>query len=249
MNETITIAPQEKEIFIARELVGKYIRRCQEAIRLAVELDRGKVTKEVMSVPGMSAAKNRLMINRLVGHEDTKYLEVGTHVGAMFCAALHGNNPAYACGIDNFSQFEFGPDGEERLDATKQLEAMFKENCKKHIDCNFDFFNRDCFDLTKTQKDKLRKQRINTYLYDGPHSQVDHIRAITDYLEFLDNVFIVVIDDWNIPEVRNGTFKALKSQNVKVWWQINLEADIANRDIRNWWNGVWVAVCEKRNKD
>lgn len=240
MNETVTITSPdaEKEIFIARELVAKYIKRCQNSIRLAVELDRRNVTKEVMSVPGMCAAKNRMMINHLCGHDDTKYLEVGTHVGAMFTAALAGNKPAYACGIDNFSEFAF-PGAED----------MFKKHMKEHVKCKYDFFNRDCFDLTKTQKEKLAKQKINTYLYDGPHSREDHIRAMSKFVDVLDTVFIYIVDDWNDDAVRRGTFQGLKANNIRVWWQIDLKANVTTegRDLREWWNGVWVGVCSKRN--
>lgn len=239
MTETFRVeVPPEvarEQLVVTRERVNDYIRGCQNSIRLAVELKRGNVTPEVMDIPGMAAAKNRIMLNHLVSYPKARYLEVGVYVGATFCAALHGNKPQYACAIDNFSQF----DG---------TEAEFKKNTDRFVDTKFDFFNRDCFNLTRTQKEKLKKQRINMYVYDGPHTAEDHYKAITEYYEFLDDIFIIVVDDWNLPEVRKGTFVGLKEKSILVHWQIDLKADTTDgtKDMKGWWNGVWVAVCQKR---
>lgn len=242
MTEKFTISvPEEvqsEEMVLIRERRNNYVKGCQNSIRLAVELKRGNVTKEVMNVPGMSAAKNRIMLNHLLSYPKARYLEVGVYAGATFCAALHGNNPEYACAIDDFSQFDAN-------------EKIFKDNTDKFIKTKFDFFNRDCFNLTAAQKKKLKSKRINMYNYDGPHSEEDHIKAITEYYDFLDDVFIIIIDDWNEPQVRRGTFRGLAEKKIKVWWQIDLKADVSDgtRDLKGWWNGVWVAVCQKRKID
>jgi hypothetical protein len=241
MSETFKLELPEdvadEQMVLPRERVSAFVKGCQNSIRLAVELKRGNVTKEVMDVLGMSAAKNRIMLNHLLSYPKARYLEVGVFAGANFCAALHGNNPEYACAIDNFSQ----PD----LMGGRVDEKFFKANADKFVDCKYDFFNRDCFDLTKTQKKKLTDARINIYNYDGPHSEEDHFKAITEYHDFLDDVFIIIVDDWNLPQVRTGTFKGLKAKNVNVQWQIDLKAT-GSKDKENWWNGVWVAVCVKR---
>lgn len=239
MNETFkVIVPEEiqnEEMILTRERRNTYVKGCQNSIRLAVELNRGKVTPEVMNIPGMSAAKNRIFLNHLVSYPKARYLEIGVYAGSTFCAAMHGNSPEYACAIDDFSQFDAN-------------EETFKENTKKFINSKFDFFNRDCFNLTATQKKKLKSKRINMFNYDGPHSEQDHINAIREYYDCLDDVFIIIIDDWNEPAVRTGTYKGLAEKKIKVWWQINLEADTTDgtKDLKNWWNGVWVAVCQKR---
>lgn len=221
---------------VMQQRIREYVKGCQHSIRLAVELNRRNVTPEVMNINGMSAAKNRIFLNHLVSYPKARYLEVGVYHGSTFCAALHGNKPQYACAIDNFS--EFG--GSEKV---------FKENTKKFVGVDFDFFNRDCFDLTTAQKKKLSGKKINMYMYDGPHSEEDHVKAITEYYDYLDDLFILIIDDWNFQQVRNGTYKGLKEKNIKVWWHIELEGTIidGNFDKRNWWNGVFVAVCQKRD--
>jgi len=226
---------QSEEVVLLRQRVNDYVKGCQNSIRLAVELNRRNVSKEIMNVPGMSAAKNRIMLNHLVSYPKARYLEVGVYAGSTFVAALAGNKPEYACAIDNFSQFDAN-------------EKLFKNNTDRFVDAKFDLFNRDCFDLTKAQKAKLKKNRINMFMYDGPHKEEDHVKAITEYYDVLDDVFILIVDDWNLPQVRTGTFRGLKQKNLKVWWQINLEADTADgtKDLKGWWNGVWVAVISKR---
>lgn len=239
----VELPEDEKDLVLInqREQLRKrneYVKGCQNSIRLAVELNRRNVNKDIMNIHGMSAAKNRIMLNHLVSYPKARYLEVGVYAGATFCAALAGNKPEYACAIDNFTEFT------EYANPEKE----FLSNTKKFVNTKFDFFKRDCFDLTKTQKEKLKQQRINMFYYDGPHTEEDHMKAITEYYDFLDEVFIIIVDDWNELPVRNGTFRGLKAMDLKVWWQIDLKADTStgSKDKREWWNGVWVAVCQKR---
>lgn len=234
MTEKFTISvPEEvqsEEMVLIRERRNNYVKGCQNSIRLAVELKRGNVTKEVMGIPGACAAKNRIMINHLLSYPKARYLEVGADTGAMFCSALHGNNPEYACAVES---------GDTRF---------LESNTKKFVNTKFDLFKRDPFDLTAAQKKKLKSKRINMYLYDGPHSEEDHVKAISEYYDFLDDVFIIIIPNWLAPQVRTGTFRGLAENKVKVWWQIDLKVDFSG-DTKNWWNGVWVAVCQKRKID
>ena len=223
---------------VMQQKIKELVKGCQNSVRLTLELNRRNVTPEIMGINGMSAAKNRIFFNHLVSYPKARFLEVGVYHGSTFCAALAGNNPEYACAIDNYSQFG----GSEKV---------FKENAKKFVKAKFDFFNRDCFDLTAAQKKKLTGKNINIYHYDGPHSEEDHVKSITEFYDYLDDLFILVVDDWNEEVIRRGTFKGIAEKKIKVWWQLDLEATIidGNKDKAGWWNGVWVAVCQKRKEE
>jgi hypothetical protein len=219
-----------EQMIIARDRLRRYVRGCQNSIRLAVELNRRFVTPEIMGIPG-PAAKNRIMLNHLVSNPKARYLQVGAGYGATFCSALAGNEPEYACVVDNFV-------GDQK--------KAFNENTKKFIKSKFDVFNRsDIFSLTKTQQSKLAEQKINTYMYTGPATEEDHFKAVMEYYDCLDDVFIIIVNDWNNLDARKGTFRGLQEKNVNVQWQIDLKAT-GSKDTREWWNGVWVAVCIKR---
>ena len=59
-----------------------------------------------------------------------------------------------------------------------------------------------------------------------------------------DELFIAVIDDWNFPEARNGTLRALKDLKIENIYQQVLPSRF-NGDLLQWWNGVGVFVLRK----
>ena len=65
--------------------------------------------------------------------------------------------------------------------------------------------------------------------------------------------FIFIVDDWNYPEVRNGTHKALKKLNIKIISKIEIkttqndkEPQLLKFHFGDWHNGYFVAVCQKQ---
>ena len=56
----------------------------------------------------------------------------------------------------------------------------------------------------------------NIYLFDGPHHYEDHFDGIILAQPALTEKFILIIDDWNWDQVRNGTISALKHLKLNV---------------------------------
>ena len=52
----------------------------------------------------------------------------------------------------------------------------------------------------------IRLVNINIYLYDGPHHFEDHFDGIKLVQPALEKKFILIVDDWNWDQVRNGTY-------------------------------------------
>jgi hypothetical protein len=121
---------------------------------------------------------------------------------------------------------------------------MFWKNCKAMEGglSGFEFINADCFSVPADKLDSIKN--INTYLFDGGHTEEDHIKALTYYYPCLSDVFILIVDDWNHEPVRKGTYEGFLQTNLKVHKQWIMESTQSER--YGWWNGYYIAVCEKR---
>jgi hypothetical protein len=87
-------------------------------------------------------------------------------------------------------------------------------------------------------------KKYNLYFYDGPdHSNLGHYRAVQHYYRALDDVFVLLIDDWNWPDVRSSTQNALKGMRVTKLFEKEITTGSGNDP--DWWNGLYVAVLEK----
>jgi hypothetical protein len=67
----------------------------------------------------------------------------------------------------------------------------------------------------------------------------------------MDDTFILLVDDWNWEDVRQGTFDAIRDLNLKIEWkkEIRLTQDNSHTspDIAHatWWNGIYVCILTK----
>jgi hypothetical protein len=197
------------------------------------ENNLSKITHEIINMDGMSGTKTRHFYNNLLNTEDARYLEIGTWKGSSVCSAMCNNKAKVVC-IDNWSEFG-GPKSE------------FLENFQKFKgDNDASFIENDCFNV-----DVSTLPKFNIYMYDGNHTNESHYKALFHYYNCLDDVFIFIVDDWNAPDVRNGTINAIKNLNLKVLYEreIRLTWDNSHTPIpearRTWWNGIYVAVLQK----
>lgn len=212
------------------EIVQKYISRVENAIKNANE-GVSKLTETQFSISGMSSKKNRIFLNTILEEDstNTNYLEIGTWLGSTFVAALYENDLKSAVAIDNFSQFSGNM-------------STFMNNCVSSKISNFRFINSDCFNLTEENLSSIKD--VNVYFYDGDHTHEDQRRALTYYINTLQDVFIFIVDDWNHTPAQTGTRHGLNDTGLKVHKEWILPARF-NGDTENWWNGLYVAVCEK----
>lgn len=226
----------------------------QHCLRQA-QLGRSTLPPAVLDLEGMTGTMTRMFYNSLLGPQHPLvaaaaaagagippprllcYLEVGCWLGSSFISALHGNaghvRSAVVC--DNWSEF-CGPK-EQFLDNVADLVPGLE----------FDLRDDDCFALTTP----LPADTFHVYLYDGPHDRDSHRRAITCMWHALASLCIVVVDDWNWEDVREGTWEGLRAVGATVAWvrEIRMTQDGSHTPPalarRMWWNGMAVFVLEK----
>ena len=187
----------------------------------------------VRDMDGMSGQKYRAWINALVRqHPDARYLEIGSWLGSTAVSAMYGNALEVLC-IDNWSEFG-GP------------KAQFFENIERarSPSVRFRFIESDY-----RQVDYTALGTFNIYLFDGPHSEQEQYDGIMLVRPALDKRVIIIVDDWNWPSVRIGTFRALRDAGFKIEAAIDITTTRGNVPPpalgkgTDWHNGYFLSVC------
>ena len=187
---------------------------------------KSKLHQDVFNIYGHSGVKTRCFYNNMGELPAMRYLEIGVLHGSSTCSMLF-NNRIDCVSIDNFSEFE-GTGNEFH----NNLEKYRGEN-------NVRFINQDCWSIDPSSLGKF-----NVYLYDGPHEETDHYKALHHYKSCLDDVFIYIIDDWNWPQVREGTLKAIKDNNLKGGFKKELKT--TTDDTQPYWDdNAWPCAGPK----
>jgi len=217
--------------------VLKYVNVVESAHQNA-ELGKSKITDSILAIPGMSGNKTRHFLNNVVSSIGNRYLEIGVWQGSTFCSALYKSTTnKYCVAVDNWSEFG-GPKNE------------FLANLQKFIDLDnikVTFVEKDYRMITS--KDLLIEKfgKFAIYLYDGPHHKVDQYDGLKKYIDYLEDDFVFLCDDWNwTKDVEVGTREAIKDLGVTVHkeWVMKTPNNIDN-DKPGWWNGYYAAVCSK----
>lgn len=194
--------------------------------------------KEILEYSGYTGSRTRHFYNNICSNrlKNIKYLEIGTWNGSSSISAVYKNN-IDALFIDNWSQFN----GDS---------SIFTENINKfNSDSNCYLLESDCW---KVDLNNLEVGPFNIYLFDGDHSELDHFKALEYYLPVLDNEFIFMVDDWNWPNVRDGTMRAIRELDLFV--KFRHELFVSSDDLKNmpehkgketWWNGCGIFLLSK----
>lgn len=219
------------------EKVKKYIETIDKSLEDA-ENNISKINPNILSIPGMSGNKTRHFLNNSVQGIGGRYLEVGVWAGSTFCSALNGSNTnEYSIACDNWSEFG-GPKNE------------FLKNISKYIDIDnlpIKFLEKDCFKITAEDLHIDEQGKFPIYLYDGPHKKIEHYEALTKFIDFLEDDFVYLCDDWNwTNDVEAGTREAYKDLNLQIHkeWVMKTPNNVDNDRI-GWWNGYYAAVVSK----
>jgi len=186
-----------------------------------------KLPTWIIEMYGMSGRVYRLLINNLISLiPNARYLEIGSHKGSTACSALYGNKVKATC-IDNWS--EFGSPKNEFLNNIAKL---------KTSDIDFSFIEED---FRKVDFSSIGK--YNVYMFDGPHSEQDQYDGIVLAQPALDDLYILIVDDWNNTESKNGTVRALQDLNHQVLYYIDITG--RNGEHGDWHRGYFIAVISK----
>lgn len=216
----------------------------QEAAKHAKESVRkawrrsSKLTDDVSAIEGKSSSRVKCLLNNLCSAPWASYLEIGCWMGSTLCAAVHGNNLSKVVGIDNYNEV---PDSEGHT-----ARANLHRNSAKFITGHgipLQFIAEDFRSV-----DPCEIGQFTVYYYDGAHGVDVQKAAFTHMAPALADVFVVVVGDWNMQCTKLGTQKAFAELGWGRIWEAELPAN-RNGDLRRWWNGLLVAVIDKRQSD
>lgn len=193
------------------------------------------VDARVYDVDGFCGRKHRAFINILIHMiEEPRYLEVGVFRGATLCAAIAGNK-VRVLGVDNWSEY-----GGKANEFYANLAAI------KDVQSSVSILEQD---FRTVPYDHIGK--FNVYFYDGPHSYQDQYDGVMMALPALDDLAILIVDDWNWEQVREGTFNALTDTGTTIDYGIELRTSMDEtipefaRRQSHWHNGICAFVIRK----
>jgi hypothetical protein len=220
------------------EIASKYIGAVKKSMQRAM-INQSKLSGTlgnfVMDIEGMSGSGFRHFLNNLCAEKEWNYLEIGNWKGSTACSCL-AHNSVNAVFVDNWSQFK-GP------------KDVFAENLQRCKEGNqVQTFDQSCWEMASELE---QMPKFNLYLFDGPHTKADHYNAIAVFARFLEDVSIILVDDWNYPNVREATLRAIKDEKLVVMYKLELIAvesywtDYGFWRKTNWHNGLGVFVVSK----
>lgn len=221
---TINAQPQTAEEWIAHVVTS--FKKAEQG--------ESRLSDEILSIEGMCGTFTRHFYNNACNFDGCRFLEIGSWTGASLCSAMFRNHLS-AVSIDNWSQFG-GP------------KQVFLENVSKYKgNCDLSILEQDCFTVHTNELGSF-----NVFLYDGNHSQESQYKALMRYYGNLENYTIIIIDDWNWKDVREGTKEAMKDLNMSVIFDKEIflnEDDVKDmprhQGRHTWWNGIYVMVISK----
>jgi predicted O-methyltransferase YrrM len=219
--------------------------------------DKGesKITDGILNMEGMSGKKTRHFYNNLLNKDDARYLEIGTWKGSSVCSAMCGNKATIVC-IDNWSEF-----GGPKNEFLTNFNTYKGEN-------NAKFIEQDCFKV-----DVSLLPKFNIYMYDGNHTNDSHYKALVHYYPCLDDIFVFIVDDWAVKDVRDGTYESIKKLNLRTLYEKEIYTSKGMKTFKprrtmlfgtrkeriaptysepiscpeTWWNGMYIAILKKNN--
>lgn len=194
------------------------------------------IDADILKITGFSTGVMRRLFNWLARIGDNPvYVELGLYAGGTFCAAINNSPKLIAYGVENRSQ----PFGSETVFEELSFNIKrFKDGAKE-----VHFIDADIFQLDLDQI----KHKATTFFYDGEHSRESQAKAIPYYYDILDDVCLIVIDDYQWPDVYNGTadgFEVLKDK-LKIERQWVLSEGRADSPVFH--NGLGLFLCSKVN--
>lgn len=209
-----------------QSLVAKYTEWVNSSFLKSNELV-SKCSTDIYSLVGMSGKMTRSFYNNIASSgDDIRYLEVGSWKGSSTCAAMFGNSIDIVS-IDNWS--EFGGPKEE-----------FLSNVQRFVgDNKLSVIEQDAYTVDVAQFSK----KFNVYLYDGEHSVNSHMKALTHFVDAMDDVFIFIVDDWDWKDSQIGTYAAIESLGLIIEHYQDTKNYVSGAE--GWWNGTGAFVLRK----
>lgn len=186
----------------------------------------------VLAIKGFSTPKIRqLIFNLLASEKPVNYLEVGAYIGGTACAAISQENVT-AMIFEDGSQ----PFGAENV--LGQLNANLI-SAKMGAHSGYTLVPDDFF-----QYESLRGN-IDVFFYDGEHSMEKQQGALLGVVNHLADYSIFLVDDYDWPDVREGTERGLEQISEQFEVVGRWELSDKRPDGPNWHNGFAVFLLHR----
>ena len=206
------------------------------ALRDAMAM-RGRLCDDAFKVHGYSGKKIRYLFNNLMSEVfEPRYLEIGVFHGASLCSAIF-ENVVRVVAIDDWT-WSNDKSARDTLDAN--IAKFRTANSEiKIIDSDF------------RAVDYSAIGPFNVMYYDGPHDEQDQNDGVAFPLKAMDELFILIVDDWNWFHVRRATFKALLDGMAKIEYSVEIRttmddsSPLFSGSDSEWHNGLLCAVVSK----
>ena len=193
-----------------------------------------------LNIPGLTSPRVQTLLNNVAQGVKT-YLEVGSAMGATFCAVLK-DNPIHAIAVDKWEE-QIQP---ARMDLGKlptNSIKTFTDNVSKFKgNSRVDIINSDLF---KVDLSPLNTE-IEMFFYDGPHDMESTKRAVEHYWPYMARECVMIFDDANWQGVVEGARAGLNSVGAFVSYEKMMLNSQENS--REWWNGLYILIVRKVNE-
>ena len=155
------------------------------------------------------------------------------------------NNKAKCIGVDDFSEANVKP----LVDRGMWTECgnpydTFVNNWQKYENGNAAFVKASVEELTE---EDFGGSKVNILFYDANHDMMVQMNNLNHLLPFLDDKFILVVDDAKFDGVVEGAVTWAQENNLKCYLERKILSTVIESPV-HWWNGIQVMVLEKDNR-
>jgi len=232
------------EDVVSAKTKNKFITAINNAYEKSIN-EESKCSDFTLNIEGLTSNKIKHFLNNLCNTKDVRYLEVGTWHGATFCSAIENNNVQAIC-IDSWHTNTIEPMRE--VEGWKSKDGNPLEIFQKNLQSvkgknNVQGFNEpvESLDLTKIP------YTCNIVFYDGDHSFESTKNFLDRYYEKFEETLILIVDDWNWPQIKNATQQHIEQKEYKVLYEKLIET--TGEDPQDFWNGLGIFVLRKKREN
>ena len=201
-------------------------------------ISKSNFDDKTFDIDGLSSHRVRHLLNSICSHSEIKYLEIGSHLGSTFCAAIQ-NNDIEAYAVDNWETTNIQPHKNN-----KNLEISSYEKLKCNIKrykgkSKVRIINANCKNLVSQDF----KSKINFVFYDGNHDYNVQLESLEVIKNLVEDTFILILDDANFDGVVESADNFIQRNKYKILFDRKIINSV--EDDKLWWNGLYILIIQK----
>ncbi len=220
-----------------QETRNAWIQHVRDAFDQA-DTEQSKLSREFHHIEGLCGAKTRHLLNNLCAFDGCSYLEIHTLAGASLCAAIFGNTIS-ATAVDAWSRY--GSPQEPFFNRITAVAGGHPPTILQGDPCGLDIHTIPT---------------CNVFYYGAYQRGQSPFQAIQYYHPRFDAYTILIVEDWNREDVREGVKRSLLDLDLHVLFEREvilppqyLHGMPLHRGAETWWNGIYVACVEKKGAE